>query len=91
MLTNTTKDSEVQSGIMKTDISDHSVCLDENKFGTIKCLKILHKKRYWNEDSIKYFKSVLKSADLDLTTQISTPDSSYNIFLDKFVKFYKTS
>ena len=36
VLTNTTIDSEVQSCIMKTDISDHCVCLDENKLGTTK-------------------------------------------------------
>ena len=38
-------------------------------------------KRYINEDSIKQFKSILNSIDWNLITQISTPDSSYNIFL----------
>ena len=45
-------------------------------------------KRDINENSIKYFKSILNSVDWNLITQTSTPDSSYNIFLDKFIKLY---
>ena len=45
-------------------------------------------KRYINEHSIKYFKSILNSVDLNLINQTSTPDSSYNILLDKFIKLY---
>ena len=45
-------------------------------------------KRDIHQNSIKYFKSILNSADWNLITQISTPDSSYNIFLDKFIKLY---
>ena len=44
-----------------------------------------------NEDNIKYFKSILNSVDWNLITQTSTPGSSYNIFLDKFVKIYDTA
>ena len=45
-------------------------------------------KRDINQNSIKYFKSILNSVDWNLITQISTTDSSYNIFLDKFIKLY---
>ena len=45
-------------------------------------------KRDINEDSIKHFKSILNSVDWNLITQTSTPDGSYNTFLDKFVKLY---
>ena len=45
-------------------------------------------KRDINEDSIKHFKSILSSVDWNLITQTSTPDGSYNTFLDKFVKLY---
>ena len=47
MLNNTIIDSEVQSGIIKTDVSEHcSVCFDGNKFGTTEYYKNLHKMRY---------------------------------------------
>ena len=41
-----------------------------------------------NFTSIKYFKSILYSVHWNLITQPSTADSSYNIFLHKFVKLY---
>ena len=45
-------------------------------------------KRHINENSVKYFRSILDSVDWNLITQTSTRDSSYNIFLDKFIKLY---
>ena len=45
-------------------------------------------KRHINENSVKYFRSILDSVDWNLITQTSTRDSSYNIFLDKFIKRY---
>ena len=41
-----------------------------------------------NFASIEYFKSILYSVHWNLITQPSTADSSYNIFLHKFVKLY---
>ena len=90
MLTNTIIDSEVQSGIIKTDISDHFTVFALMKTSLVQSnIKKTFTKRDINEDSIKYFKSILNSVDWNLITQTSTPDSSYNIILDKFVKFYE--
>ena len=92
VLTNTIIDSEVQSGIIKTDISDHFAVFALMRTSLVQPnLKKTFIKRDINEDSIKYFKSILNSVDWDLITlitQTTTPDSSYNIFLDKFIKLY---
>ena len=89
MLTNTIIDSEVQSGIIKTDISDHFAVFALMRTSLVQPnIKKTFIKRDINEDSIKYFKSILNSVDWNLITQTSTPDSSYNIFLDKFIKLY---
>ena len=90
MLTNTIIDSEVQSGIIKTDISDHFAVFALMRTSLVQPnLKKTFIKRDINEDSIKYFKSILNSVDWDLITQTTAPDSSYNIFLDKFIKLYE--
>ena len=87
MLTNTIIDSEVQSGIIKTDISDHFAVFALMTTNLVQWnIKKIFTKRYINEDSIKYFKFILNSVDCNLITQTSTPGSSYNIFLGKFVK-----
>ena len=89
MQTNTIIDSEVQSGIIKTDISDLFAVLALMKASLVEPnIKRTFIKRYINENTIKYFKSILNSVDWNLITQTSTPDSSYNIFLDKFIKLY---
>ena len=81
MLTNTIIDSEGQSCIIKTDISDHFAV-----FALMKTSLILSniKKTFIKRDikvvSIQYIKSILNSVDCNLITEISTPNSSYNIF-----------
>ena len=84
MLTNTIIDSEVQSGITKTDKSDHFAVFTLMKSSLVQPnIKETFMKRDINEDSTKYFKSILNSV-----LSVSTPDRSYNIFLGKFVKLY---
>ena len=64
MLTNTTIDSEVQIGIIKTDISDHFAVFTLMKTSMVQSnIKKTFTKRVINEDSIKYFKSILNSVD----------------------------
>ena len=92
VLTNTIIDSEVQSGIIKTDISDHFAVFALMRTSLVQPnIKETFIKRDINENSIKYFKSILNSVDWNLITQTSTPDSSYNIFLEKFIKLYDTA
>ena len=89
VLTNTIIDSGVQSGIIETDISDHFTVFALTRTSLVQPnLKKAFIKQDVNEDSIKYFKSILNSVDWDLITQTTTLDSSYNIFLDKFIKLY---
>ena len=45
-------------------------------------------KRDINAASIEHFKSLFNSIDWDFVTQISLPNDSYNIFLEKFVQIY---
>ena len=83
----TMADLEVQNGLIKTDISDHFAVFALMKTSLVQSnIKEIFLKWDINEDSIKYLKSILNSVDWNLITQTSTPDSSYNIFLDKFVK-----
>ena len=57
--TNTLIDSHIQSGIIKTEISDHFSLLKTNlKLANIK--KTISK-RDINEDSMKYFKTIFNS------------------------------
>ena len=87
MPTNTIIDLEVQNGLIKTDIGDHFAVFALMKTSLVQSnIKEIFLNRDINEDSIKYLKSILNSVDWNLITQTSTPDSSYNIFLDKFVK-----
>ena len=89
MLTNTIIDSEVQSDIIKTNISDHIAVFVMMRTSLVQPnIKKAFIKRDINENSIKCFKSILNSVDRNLITQTSTPDSSYNIFSDKFIKRY---
>ena len=92
VLTNTIIDSEVQIGIIKTDISNHFAVFVLIKTSLVQPnIKKTFIERDINENSIKYFKSILNSVDWNLITQTSTPDSSYNVFLDKFIKLYHIS
>ena len=89
ILTNTTIDSPLHSGIVKTDNSDHFAvfCLLKTNFeqSNIKNIAI---KRDINEASIEHFKSLFNSIDWDLNIQTSLPNHFYNIFLEKFVQIY---
>ena len=89
MLTNTLMDSEVQSGIIKTDISNHfAVFALVKKVWYDQILKNTFIKKDINKDNFKYFKSILNTLDWSLITQNSTAHSSYKIFLDESVKVY---
>ena len=64
VLTNTIIDSEVQSGITKTDKSDHFAVFTLMKSSLVQPnIKETFMKRDINEDSTKYFKSILNSVD----------------------------
>ena len=81
--------SEVQSGKIKTDISNHfAVFALVKKVWYDQILKNTFIKKDVNKDNFKYFKSILNSLDWSLITQNSTAHSSYKIFLDESVKIY---
>ena len=67
VLTNTMIDSEVQSGITKTDISDHFAVFALMRTSLVQPnIKKTFIKRDINGHSIKYFKSILNSVDWNL-------------------------
>ena len=88
-ITNTIIDSHVQSGIIKTDISDHFAIfsLIKTNLKQMNIKKTIIKKNM-NEDSMKYFKVIFNSIDLDMFTQTLLTNDSYNIFLERFIKIY---
>ena len=89
ILTNTLIDSDIQSGIIKTDISDHFAVFSLLKTNLEQTnIKKTIIKRDINEDSMKYFKTIFKSTDWDLITQTSSANDSYDIFLERFIKIY---
>ena len=89
ILTNTIIDSHIQSGIIKTDVSEHfavfSLIKTNLEHTNIKNAII---KRDVNEGSMKYFKTTFDSSDWDLLANILLTNDSYNIFLDRFIKNY---
>ena len=89
ILTNTIIDSHIQSGIIKTNISDHFTVfsLIKTNFKQTNIKKTIIK-RDINEDSMKYFKAIFNSIDWDLLTQTLSTNDSYNIFLERFIKIY---
>ena len=81
VLTNTIRDLEVQGGMIKTDINNHFAVFALMKTSLIESnIKKTFKERDINEDSIKYFKSILNKIDWNLIAQTSIPDNLYNIF-----------
>ena len=89
ILTNTLIDSYIQSGIIKTNISDHLAVFSllKTNFEQTNIKKTIIR-RDINEDSMKYFKTVFNSTDWDLLTQTSSTNDSYDIFLERFIKIY---
>ena len=89
IVTSTLIDSHIQSGIIKTDISDHfavfSLLKTDLEQTNIKKTII---KRDINEDSTKYLKTIFNSTDWELLTQTSSTNDSYNMFLESFIKIY---
>ena len=89
ILTNTLIDSHIQSGIIKTDISDHFAVFSLLKTNLEQTnIKKTIIKRDINEDSMEYFKFIFNSTDWDLLTQTSSTNDSYNIFLKRFIRNY---
>ena len=89
ILANIIIDSHIQSGIIKTDMSDHfsvfSLIKTNLKHTNIKKTIIIID---INEESMKYFKTIFNSTDWDLLTQNSSTNDFYNIFLERFIKIY---
>ena len=89
ILTNTLIDSDIQSGIIKTDISDHFAVFSLLKTNLEQTnIKKTIIKRDINEDSTKYLKTIFNSTDWELLTQTSSTNDSYNMFLESFIKIY---
>ena len=89
ILTNTLIDSYIQSGIIKTDISDHFAVFSLLKTNLEQTnIKKTIIKRDINEDSTKYLKTIFNSTDWELLTQTSSTNDSYNMFLESFIKIY---
>ena len=77
VLTNTIRDSKVQGGMLKTDINNHFAVFSLMKKILIESnIKKTFKERDINEDSTKYFKSILNKVCWNLITQTSIPVNS---------------
>ena len=77
VLTNTIRDSKVQGRMLKTDINDHFTVFSLMKTSLIESnIKKTFKERNINEDSAKYFKSILNKVGWNLITQTSIPVNS---------------
>ena len=89
ILTNTLIDSDIQSGIIKTDISDHFAVFSLLKTNLeLTNIKKTIIKKDINEGSMKYFKTIFNNTDWDLLIQTSSTNYSYNIFFERFIKIY---
>ena len=90
ILTNTVLNGEIQSGIIKTDISDHMPVFSlmetkgDNRYDKttiIKCkIKIT---------TINNFKSLLRNFNWGDVIKNISPNESYNIFIERFSQIYE--
>ena len=89
ILTKTLIDLHIQSGIIKTDISDHFAVFSLLKTNLeLTNIKKTIIKKDINEGSMKYFKTIFNNTDWDLLTQTWSTNDSYNMFLERFIKIY---
>ena len=89
ILTKPLIDLHIQSGIIKTDISDHFAVFSLLKTNLeLTNIKKTIIKKDINEGSMKYFKTIFNNTDWDLLTQTSSTNDSYNMFLERFIKIY---
>ena len=89
ILIKTLIDTHIQSGIIKTNISDHFAVFSSLKTNLeLTNIKKTIIKKDINEGSMKYFKTIFNNTDWDLLTQTSSTNDSYNIFIERFIKIY---
>ena len=85
ILTNTIIDSNIQSGIIKTDVSGHFVIYSLIKTNLERTnIKKTIIKRYINEDSMKYLKTIFNTIDWDLLVQNLPTYYSYNYYNNNY-------
>ena len=88
ILTNSLIDTEIESGIFKSEISDHFsiFCKIKTNISTTSDKTIIYKRKI-NDEAIDDFKYLLQHAGLNNVMYTST-NESYNNFLNKFCELY---
>ena len=89
ILTNVFIDSEIQCGILKTDISDHFpiFCLLKSKESNNSSKRTLYK-RMINSETIDDFKFLLQNVQWGDVLNNASPNGAYDKFLTKFNELY---
>ena len=93
IITNSYLNSIIETGLIKTDISDHFPIYIISNSPDIdvssKTTEIY--KRKINEKTIMHFKSLLKNTNWNSIYQFNCPNQAYNCFLKHFAEIYDTA
>ena len=81
IITNSYLNTYIQTGIIKTDISDHFPIFLVTNTATIY-------KRFINNETIQYFRTLLNNVTWEEVENTDCPEKAYNTFLDKFQVIY---
>ena len=92
IITNTAVESDIQSGIIKSDISDHFpiFCVFPLKERNV-LSKTRTEKRYFSQENIDTFKFLLENIKWNQLLPTNSPDKAYDIFLKVFYDLYETA
>ena len=88
IITNSYLNANIQTGIIKTNISDHFpifLLTNTPNINAYPKTTTIYK-RYINTESIKYFRSLLNYVTWE---ELQCPDEAYNSFLNKFQSIYE--
>ena len=91
IITNSYLSSNLKTGIIKTDISDHfPICLvsDTPDVSTYPLTTTIFK-RYINDKSIKQFNLLLKEVNWNIVLKKKCPNKAYESFLETFLCLYE--
>ena len=90
IITNSYLNTYIQTGIIKTDISDHFpifLVTNTSDVDEFSDTTTIHK-RFINNETIQYFRTLLNNVTWEEVENTDCPESAYNTFLDKFQVIY---
>ena len=91
IITNSFLNNNIETGIIKSDVSDHFPIFLISKKTDIDSYSenTTIFKRYINESSIKHFQDLLSNMNWENLNNITSPNVAYNSFIQRFIPLYE--